>query len=185
MGNNMVTISEALISKGIPFETTVLAKRIIPVDSKLATRLHTSADKSTVFFLKRIRFIEDEPVVLSHNYVRYDVCPGIEMLDFRQLRLFEVLEFHYGLHLERGRRTFQAQLVGEGIADSLEMAPGNTIMYLEQETYLGDGSLVEYSEVWMRGDRFKLTADMQRSGIHATVISSSEALTFDSRTALA
>ncbi|MCP4168652.1 MAG: GntR family transcriptional regulator, partial [Chloroflexi bacterium] len=77
LGNNMVTISEDLISKGIPFETTVLAKRIIQVDSKLTTRLHTSADKSTFFFLKRIRFIEDEPVVLSHNYVRYDVCPGI------------------------------------------------------------------------------------------------------------
>jgi DNA-binding GntR family transcriptional regulator len=161
LADEMITFSEDLISRGIPFETRVLEQGIVPVDRRIAERLSLRPGRS-VFFLKRLRMVDDAPLILLHNYVLYDMCPGIEDLDFTHVRLFEVLEDHYGLQIAHGRRTFQAQVAGYGVGSSLALAEGAPVMHIEQQSFLLDDRPIEFSDLWLRGDQFRLSAVVQR-----------------------
>lgn len=166
LADHLITFSEDLISRGIPFTTHVFARALMPASPKLAARLGLAAGQQ-IFLLKRVRSVDGEVLVASHNYMVYAYCPGIEAVDFERRRLFEVLEAQFGLRVARGRRNFQAQQADAEVAARLGVTAGAPVMYLEQFSYLDDGALVEYSEVWLRGDRFKLVTDARRNGVSA------------------
>ncbi len=162
LANRMETFSEDLIRRGIPFTTEVLEQEIVPADAKMAAWFKTPVGTS-ILSLKRVRLVDGEPLILLHNYVLSSRCAGIETTDFQQIRLFEALEEHFHLEVMRGRRTFQAVPADEQVAALLDMPASAPAMYIEQQSYLKDGAPVEVSNLWLRGDRFKLSADVQRN----------------------
>lgn len=161
LAERLVTHSEALIAQGIAFTTRVLNARLIAAPPAVAAQLGC-APETPLFFLRRIRTVEGAPVTLLHNYVLATHCPGIEEVDLTRYRLFEVLEERYNLILERGRRIFQAVNADEEMAALLDMDAGAAVMHLAQTTYLPHGQAVEYSDVWLRGSSFRLSATMLR-----------------------
>ena len=162
LADRLVTFSEDLISRGIPFETEVLEQGVITADGRLAGRLKVPVGNN-LFFLKRQRLVKDVPLIVLHNYVILEACPGIEVLDFTHVRLFEVFENQFGLEIDYGRRTFQAQAANAETASCLALEKGDPVMHIEQQTFLIDNQLVEFSDLWLRGDQFKLSAQVQRS----------------------
>jgi DNA-binding GntR family transcriptional regulator len=163
LADRLVTFSEDLISKGIAFETQVLDSAILPARGRIAARLNVDPGED-IFFLKRIRSVAGEPVIVLHNYVVLARCPGIERVDFTTERLFQALEERYGLKLMRGERTFQAQAAGAEAAELLNLPAGSPVMHVEQLTFLEDGAVIECSDLWLRGDWFRLVAALNRTG---------------------
>ena len=163
LADRLVTFSEDLISKGIPFETRVIEQAILRAQGRVATllRVPTGAE---VFYLRRVRLVEGEPLILLNNYVEYAHCPGIETTDFAAERLFHVLEERYQLRLENGQRTFQAIAADDEVAQVLEMEAGDPVMHVEQQALLEDGTVIECSDIWLSGDRFRLVAAVSRPG---------------------
>jgi len=163
LAERMVTFSEDLISRGIPFKTEVLEQRVVAAAGRVVQQLNVEPGQE-LFFLKRLRLVEDAPLIVLHNYVLYEACPGIEQLDFTHVRLFEALENHFGLQIDHGRRTFQAQAADAETAAALLLVEGDPVMHIEQQTCLTDNHLIEFSNLWLRGDQFKLSAMVQRTG---------------------
>ncbi len=163
LADRLVTFSEDLISKGIPFVTRVIEQRIIEVKGRIAAQLRI-APGAAAFYLRRVRLVEGEPLIVLNNYVVYAYCQDVEQVDFTSERLFQALEDRYDLRLARGRRTFQAQAADQETADLLEMAAGDPVMYVEQLAFLEDGAVVECSDIWLRGDCFRVAAAVSRTG---------------------
>ena len=161
LAERLVAFSEDLIEKGIPFETKVLEQSVIKPNARIASLLSIT-DGGDVFFLKRIRYVAHTPVVLLHNYIAYERCRGIENVDFTKFRLFQALEEQYGLVLDWGRRTFEAQIADQVTAKHLEIAEWAPVMNLEQIVFLDDGSPIELSDLWLRGEHYRLTATVKR-----------------------
>lgn len=168
LAERLVSFSEALIEQGIPFETQVLTQGLITPDEYVASLLSVPAG-NRVFYLERVRYVRQTPMIYLRNYVVAQRCPGIEEIDFTKHRLFQVLEERYGLVLDWGRRTFEAQIADERIAALLHISQCAPIMKLEQIVYLDDGSPIEFSDVWLRGDRFNLTSTVKRNVLRETV----------------
>ena len=162
LAERLVTYSEVLMAQGIAFTTEVLEASVLhgpppPVAAQLAC-----SEYEPTFFLRRVRRVDGEPVILLHNYVLIRHCPGIEQIDFTARRLFEALEENYALKLERGHRLFQALDANEETAALLEIEEGAAVMYMSQVTYLSDSQPIEYSDIWLRGSSFRLSAALQR-----------------------
>ena len=173
LAERLIAFSEDLINKGIPFETQVL-KQVVTQPSKRIASLLSISEGGKVFALHRIRSVRQAPLILLKNYVNYEYCPGIENVDFTQFRLFQTLEDRYDLELDWGTRTFEAQGADKETAYFLEIPEWDPGMYLEQVVYLRDGSPIELSDLWLRGDRFRLSATVKRDGIRGLSQSSSE-----------
>ncbi len=161
LAQRLVTHSEALLAQGISFETQVLECSVVGASALVANRLQIGVGE-LVLHLSRVRTSGDEALILLHNDVVYSVCPGAEQCDFTHLRLFQVLEEQYGLQLASAHRTFQAQVAEEAVADALQLVAGDAVMHMMQTTFLPSGAPVEISSIWLRGDRFRLSADVER-----------------------
>ncbi len=161
LAEGLIAISEDLIRQGIPFETQVLDQRTIPVSQRVAGLLAISPD-AKVFLLRRVRTIHGEPFTLIRNYLMHSRFPEILTIDFTRQRLFETLEKQFHLPLSWGQRTFQAQAADEEIARTLGISVCAPVMYIEQVTYLRDGSPIELSDIWLRADRVRLSAIVKR-----------------------
>lgn len=164
---HLVTFSEDLIRRGIPFETEVLEQAVIAPSERVASLLSVPPG-GKVFFIKRVRSVAQLPLIVLHNYVAHDRCPGIEQVDFTRHRLFEVLEEQFHLEIDWGRRTFEARTADEEVETLLNIAECAPVVYMEQLVYLSDGSPVELSDLWLRGDRFRISATVQRDDLRRT-----------------
>ena len=87
LADRMVTFSEDLISKGIPFETLVLDQHIIPANNRMSAMLDTQ-EGDGLLFLRRLRSIDGEPIIVVNSYVVSALAPNLEQLDFTARRLF-------------------------------------------------------------------------------------------------
>jgi len=162
LAEHLLAFSEGLLRQNIPFRTEVLEQRIQAPSQEVAAFLHLKPGEP-VFYLRRRRFVREEPIILTENYVKLSLTPGIEREDFTKLRLFECLETRYGLRLDWARRTFEACAATAEQARLFGIAECAPLMRIEQIVYLEDGRSVEYSNVWLRGDRFKLPAIVSRN----------------------
>lgn len=167
LAEHLIAFSEDLLQKGIPYETRVIEQRLIRPPAKIAAFLAVSEDED-IFSIKRVRSIFQKPIVVLENYIACRFCPGIEKVDFSKQRVFQTLEEKYGLKLGWGWRTFQAKAVSEEVSSLLEAPLCEPVMYMEQLVYQKDGSPIEYSNVWLKGDSFRLSAVVTRDKTAAT-----------------
>lgn len=161
IAQDLLSLAEALQLRGLEFQTQVLAAEIVQPSERTDELLGLPA-ATPLFRLERLRTVADTPVALSVNYVRLDLCPGIEKHDFSVRTLFDVIEHDYELSIASGGRNFNAQAADGATAAALEVSEGTPLLYLEQVTYSEDGAPIEYSDVWIRGDRLRLTTFLTR-----------------------
>jgi GntR family transcriptional regulator len=109
-----------------------------------------------------VRAVEGRPVYVLDNYLVASMCPGLESVDLRSRPLLATIEQEYGLHVDGVQRTFQAQVATASIAALLGVGIGSPVLYLEQISYDEESNPIEYSDVWIRGDSFRLSAWLKR-----------------------
>lgn len=161
LAERLLTFSDDLLQKHIPFETHVLEQTVAAPPSRAASLLGLPAG-ARALCLKRLRVVAGTTYVLLHNYVVYNRCPGVETVDFTQERLFETLEKRYGLELDWGSRYFEAQAADDELANLLHITPCEPVMYMQQIAYLSDGSPIEMSDMWVCGSHFRVSATIKR-----------------------
>lgn len=161
IAQDLLSLAEALEHIGVTFETEVLSQGL-EVAPDHVQRLLDLTGGQTVFRLERFRSVEGVPVAYLVNYVRESFCLGIECYDYTQKTLFGVIEHEYHLILATGRRTFEAKAASQEVSKILHIPLGSPVLYLEQVVYLKNGQPIEYSDVWIRGDRLKLSSMLTR-----------------------
>ena len=160
LADQLIAFSEDLIQKGIPFETRVIESGLTTPPKEIASLL--SDEEVPIFYIKRVRSINNKPIVVLENYIVTQFCQGIERIDFEKERLFNTLEKTYGIEIGWGWRTFQAKAAPAEIAELLLGIDCEPLMFMEQLVYQKNGLPIEYSNVWLKGDSFRLSAVVKR-----------------------
>lgn len=165
-------ISESLVQKltgfyhdmterGLTPVTQVLSQEIIPATDFIAGKLDIR-EGSPVYTLERLRFVDDEPLLLVRAYLPYALCHGIENVDLSKASLYDTLDKRFGLRIANGRRTIEAVAADERQADLLDIAAGDPVLLLESLAYLDDGTTIEFFQAVHRGDRTRFEVELLR-----------------------
>ena len=153
--------SEEMKQKGVPHSTRVLDKSIIPAQNRVAERLQI-ASEAPVFYLKRLRFVQNEPVLIAGSYIPAHMCRGIEDGNFEGISLYELLEKKYGLVLHHGRREFEPVMPSSKMEGQLlGISMKTPILYVESVVYTENDVPIEYVEIKIRG---KFSVDLIQAG---------------------
>jgi GntR family transcriptional regulator len=155
------TLSEDLGLYGGASTIEVLAAGLQPAPERIALRLGIQTGE-TVLALLRLRRLGGLPAAVLYNWVRAELTPGIENLDFGGLQLFEVLEGRYGLTIDSASRRFSAVAAQSEAAALLEIAVGSPLQHVEQVTSLTDGRSVEFSDIWIVSSLITITTRLPR-----------------------
>jgi DNA-binding GntR family transcriptional regulator len=155
------TLSEDFASQGVTLDTSVLEAALVEPPAHIGSLLRVPR-RTKVLRLVRVRSTTQLPIALLHNYVRTDLAPGIEEVDFTSASLFGTLEGRYHLKIGTARRTFSAQAASVQVASALDVALSSPVQYLEQLTFLSDGRPVEYSDVWINSSELRVVTLLAR-----------------------
>ena len=114
-----------------------------------------------VLHLDRIRSDAEGPAMRLVNVMRTDVVVLPDPAVLTDRALYDVFE-ELGLPPAAAVRTFEATAADGELATLLDVAVGHPILHIEQLTSLADGRPLEFSDVWIRGDRLKLQVHVRR-----------------------
>lgn len=162
LASDLVGVSEKLLEAGVPFTTQILAQGIIPAVPKVAQSLDLKPGDE-VFYLKRVRSVGSDPIVLNESYLPARRFGALVTVDFSKERLFSTLEEMFGVRLAWASRSIAAIRTEPEEAQYLNVEIGSPMLYNEQIVYDEESLKVEFSKGWFPGDRFRLKAVVKRN----------------------
>jgi GntR family transcriptional regulator len=141
-----------MVDKGLNPFTQILRRDVIPANARIAHLLDIKTG-TQVLEIERLRFVEDEPLLLGLTVVQYDICPALMEVDLSTQSLYAVLEKECGLVIANARRTIEAVAATEREAGLLDVKEGAPLLMLRSLGFSKDGRPVEYFRGLHRGDR--------------------------------
>jgi len=160
-GLTMLTnFRELLFEEGLNFTTNVLARTVMmPIDN-LDVKLDIPKDKH-IIYIKRLRSIDNEPVLLQETYIPYHICPLLLEEDIEHQSLFELFEKKYGVKITRVKNYIEIAPLHPDEKQLVGLPEGSQAILLNQYFYSGD-TLVMYTRSIKRTDRFKFLMELER-----------------------
>ncbi len=157
-----LSVYQDLLLSGVPFTTEILEKRIMPVPEREA-RILQIAPAEAVFYLKRLRRIQDEPVVVHESFFPASRFGGLIKEDFEYLGMVETVERRYGITLGWTVNTISVARANSMIAGLLGLMTGDSVLLSESELFDETGTRIETGLTWFRPDKFKLKTTVRRA----------------------
>jgi GntR family transcriptional regulator len=142
---------------GIPYVSKVLEKSVIAADERVSERLSISPG-DMVFYMHRLRVVNDRPFLIDRHYVPYKLVPGIEARLADNVSLYSILENDYKLMLHHGWREFEpVNPSSKEEIELLEIYSTTHLLYVESLLYDKDNMPIDYFEAKIHG---KFTVDV-------------------------
>lgn len=161
-GQELVSFAESMERNGLNFTTKVLEMKTITANELMQEKFSIK-ENNKVLFLKRLRYIDGEPVILIENYINLKICPGIDQVNFEKSTLFDSIESLSQQKIGFGKRQFNAIGLDEEKAELLSLTINTPVLFLDQITYLDDMMPVEFSNIWLKSDKYAITSYLHRN----------------------
>src|SRR5512137_1639384 len=102
-GLSMLTsFKEIMLEAGVVFETRVLAQTVMMLTDELELKLDVP-DNKHIIYLKRVRLVAEEPVLLQESYLPHAVCPALLAEELERQSILDLLEQRCGVRVTRVR----------------------------------------------------------------------------------
>lgn len=151
-----------MAAKGQAPVSQILAQETMPANRKIADYLSLKPGAQVVH-IDRLRFINDEPIVLVATYLPQARVPELVSVDLTRRSLYEYLETTYGFTIARGHRTLEAVPASKYEAELLQVKKGAPLILLNSVSYMADGTPIEYFHALHRGDRSRFEVELIRA----------------------
>lgn len=154
---------QAVESAGNLPKSQLLEKKTVNVSGKIAQALQIP-DDSPAFYINRLRFIDDEPFLISWTYLPLSRIPA-QLLgeDLENQSLYALLEEKYKYELGHSRRVIEAVLADKEEAKLLTIKQGASLLRTRTITYYKSGDPFEYDVGLHRGDRARFEIKISRN----------------------
>jgi GntR family transcriptional regulator len=151
---------ELLFEESLSFSTTVLARTVMmPIDD-LDTKLDISKDKH-IIYIKRLRLIDNDPVLLQESYVPYHICPLLLEEDIEHQSLFDLFEKKYGIKITKVKTYLEITYLKSDEARLIGLPESSAAILLNQYFYSGE-TIIMCTRSIKRTDRFKFFMELER-----------------------
>jgi GntR family transcriptional regulator len=155
------SFKEMMLDAGLDFTTQVLAKTVIMPSDGIDEKLSIPADKH-VIYIKRLRSVSGEPVLLQEAYIPYHFCPSLLEEDVENDSLFDILEKKYALKMTRVKEYIDVEQLSDEDCRLLQLEGGSSALAMEQH-FSSKESPVMYIRTIKRLNRFKFFVELERS----------------------
>jgi len=145
--------SEEMRRRGLVPSAKLLGLEMLEPEVEVAQAL-TLAPGESVYRLKRLRFVNAEPVAVVTSYLPAKIFPGIDRQELENQSLYHVIESTYKRKLQRAEEVIGATKAGEKDAHLLQTEPHSALLIIRETTYDEEEVAIEYSLSLLRGDRY-------------------------------
>ena len=153
-----IGLSQILESKGYRLITKVNVLEIQGPNDDVAEVLRMAAGEK-IYFLERIRLINDIPSILEKIYLPTSLYPGLCNNDLVQRHLYQALA-KYGFEADHYKQSLEPVPLNIEEARALETKKAATGLLLRRITFDTQNKPIEYVKAIHRVDRFTFQIDL-------------------------
>lgn len=146
--------------EGLDLKIHLLTAEVVPAKLKVSRALALN-EGDLVIRVKTLRFADQQPITVHDAYAPYKLFPQLLSADLETNHLWDIFE-SYGYRVKRAVQAIEAREAEGEIAQLLELEEGAPILYKERTVYLDDGTPVDFTYCFNRGDRYRLTVALDR-----------------------
>ena len=157
------SFTEDMKARGLVPSAKVLEFRQTDADADTQKRLQLAKGEQ-VYFLKRLRLANDEPVAVETAYLPCRLCPGLINEDLSGNSLYAVLAAKYQIVPTWADAEFEARIATKEEAALLGMGANKPVLSARRVTYSANYDIIEAVTSVYRGDRFTFYSGRQLIG---------------------
>ena len=153
-------------SMGKSPSSTLVEFEVITASPAICHTMELNED-TTVYRFTRIRNVDGLPLILETSYYPQFIFPHLtrEMVETHS---FYSLLYHVGIVPFAADDSYEAVVLDPQQAKLLGVAEGSCAFFHQRRTKTEDGRIYEYTRSYIRGDRVRLDAHMQKGAITFT-----------------
>ena len=148
-----------LQAQGEAVVTRLLGSRFLIADRHVTDALGVGP-AARVFVLERLRLVDARPLSLQRSYLPRHLGEEVARADLATTPLSDALEFKLGITIVRAHETVSAVRLGRREARELGCPFGAAAFESERISFDADGTPVVFDRVFIPGDRFRITRDL-------------------------
>lgn len=156
----LTSFTEDMKARGLTPGSQLVHFDIIPATRQIANQLSIQ-EYVPVYEIKRIRLADGIPMALETNYISANLIQGLTEEIVNQ-SLYAHIEGQLNLRIDRAQQVIESAIASQTEAKYLKINNGAPVMLIQQNTYLQDGTPVEYVNSTYRADRYKFIIQMKR-----------------------
>jgi GntR family transcriptional regulator len=157
--SSLKSFTEKTLDQHANTRTKVLEVKRIGASRRIAE--HLAIEQGSILILvKRLRYIDDEPIGLFSNYLRGDI--GVHDDHDFSGSIYRLLEETCGIRIGGAEKVIEAILASAEEAAVLHVSPGDALLVIRNTTFDKNGAPVEYAEGLYRSDRYKYVVHLKR-----------------------
>jgi GntR family transcriptional regulator len=154
------SFKELMLEAGVEFSTQVLAQTVMMPTDDLDLKLGIAEDKH-IIYIKRLRSVDNEPVLLQEAYIPYHLCPHMLEEDVVNNSLFELFEKKYSIVITRVKDYIEVVFAKPDESRLLGLQEHSPLLRLDQHFYSGDDQIL-YMRSVKRPDRFRFSIEFEK-----------------------
>jgi GntR family transcriptional regulator len=145
--------SEEMRRRGLSPSARLLNMCIQKPDAETAQALKLATDEK-VYCVRRLRFVNEEPVAVVTSYLPTRIFAGIDKQDLENQSLYDIFEKVYRRKLQRAEEVIGAASAPEDLAIILQTSAGAPLLSIRETTFDSQNVAIEYSVSLLRADRY-------------------------------
>lgn len=162
-GLSMVSsFKELMLDAGVVSSTKVLAQTMMMPSDDLDIKLDVAEDKH-IIYIKRLRLVDNEPVLFQETYIPYHVCPSLLEEDLEKNSLLALMEKKCGVRITKVQDYIGMNYLEADECKLLGFPDSCAALILEQLFYSGETQIC-YTRSIKRPDRFRFFIEFERKG---------------------
>ncbi|MHA1381892.1 MAG: GntR family transcriptional regulator [Candidatus Helarchaeota archaeon] len=150
--DNLMGMANHIRSLKLELNTKVILKRVIKANVRLAEKLEVEK-KSKVLYLKRLRIIKNEPLVIENTYLSLNRLQGLEKYNFEG-SLYKIIRENYNLFPHHSRGTIIHKLADEENAKLLNIPLNYSLTEKQAVVYDKNNTPIEFVKNYYLSNRF-------------------------------
>jgi len=150
----LVSFTDGMQRRGLSPGAKVINIERRPVEAAIAKQLNVPV-LTPVYYVLRLRMINQEPVMLEQLWTPVQCFPGLECQDLNNRSVYEIMKTEYGISMIRAQRSLEPVIATKHEAELLGIEAGSPLMLEQRLGFDQNANCVEFSKDLYRGDRFR------------------------------
>lgn len=157
---SVYTISDEINKAGKSIDTKINSIKI--VDSKdCKSEKVRDVFKDKVVLISRVRYIDEDPVMLESNYFSFKDFPDLIQMDLKDKQLYKTVENVYNIYIDEVFETFKAYRLD---FEESTLLNAQTHMYgllIDRVSY-SERKIISYSQIISKGDMLEFNIRLKK-----------------------
>lgn len=147
-------------NEGVKVQVKLLSLEVMPATPKVAEALDLPAG-SHVIRVKTLRYADNVPITVHDAHMPHKLFPDLVNENLEAQHLWTLFEKN-GYRVKRAIQRLEAREASEELAQLMDIKEGAPVLFKERTVYADDGTPVEFTYCYNRGDIYSLTVALER-----------------------